>query len=1103
MHNAEDVVIKNIRKYKRKFFLNLLLRGSIWSLAVLLAVFLLFSFAEHFAHFSREVRTVLFFAFLFTAGIVLYRWVLSPLLRLIRLDKALTDEEAAARIGSSFPEVRDKLINLLQLHRRQGEQGHQLLAASIRQKSAEISPIRFDSAITYQANTRYLPYLLPILLLFLAAAVFLPGLFTDSATRIVHYRQDFAPQAPFRFVIENETLQAFKNEDFTLRLRYEGESQPGTSYIWLNGRQIKMKQEAAGLFSYTFSKVQEEKEFSFEAAGFSSDSYELAVVERPAIQNFQVHLQYPSYLNKENERLANVGNFQIPEGTRVNWQFKTLYTDSLQISFGETKKDTVLQSSDNQLINYEKQLLESQEYSLKLFNQWSSNKEPIRYQIEVIPDRHPDISLKPFADTTLFNLVVLGGNVADDYGLSRLSVFYKVKRNGEGETTAYKSIPLPLGERQLSQSYFLRWPLDSLQLRKGDQLEYFVKVWDNDGINGPKASQTSVYTLQAPNEEELRELISKAEQNTEEGIDKSVQQARKLEEKIQQAEDRLRGKKQVNYQDEKLLQEILEERKKMEEQLEKLAEESEALKQQRERFSEEQNKEIQEKAEQLQQLMNELLDEETKRLYEELQKLLEEKGQSEEFQNVLENLKNKEDNLEKELERALELFKRMKFDHQLEETRQEVEELRKEQEELAEQTGKEQQSTEELQQQQQELNKEFEEIKQSMDELEQLNQELKNPNPLQDFKEEQQRIEEQQKESQESLEKGKNKKAQKAQQKAAEKMKEMAQKMQEMQSGMQMSMMQENLDDLRNIVDNLLTLSFSQEELMKEFREINQSNPRFVNLAQQQLKIQEDAVILEDSLRSLAERVFQIQAFVTRELNDMNKYLDESVNAIKERKKNEAVGKQQFTMTSMNNLALLLDDVLQQMQEQMANAQGMPQAGNKNKKGEGAPKLSDLQKQLNQRIQQLKQSGKSGRQLSEELARLAAEQEKIRQALQELEEKYGNGKPGSKPGNKGVQEQMEETESDLVNKRLSRELIERQQEILTRLLETEKGMRERGKDDERKGETAKDYERKIPEAFEEYLRQKEKEVELLKSVPPKLNPYYKKEVNNYFKRLGL
>jgi hypothetical protein len=157
-----------------------------------------------------------------------------------------------------------------------------------------------------------------------------------------------------------------------------------------------------------------------------------------------------------------------------------------------------------------------------------------------------------------------------------------------------------------------------------------------------------------------------------------------------------------------------------------------------------------------------------------------------------------------------------------------------------------------------------------------------------------------------------------------------------------------------------------------------------------------------------------------------------------------------------------------------------------------------LQQQLNNRIRELKESGKSGRELSEELAQMAAEQERIRKALEEMQ---GQMKDGGKPGEE-ISGKMEETEMDLVNKQLTEELIKRQQEIVTRLLQAEKAEREQDMDDERKGETAKDYEKEIPRAFEEYLRLKEKEVELLKTVPPKLYPYYKKEVNEYFKRVG-
>ena len=159
-----------------------------------------------------------------------------------------------------------------------------------------------------------------------------------------------------------------------------------------------------------------------------------------------------------------------------------------------------------------------------------------------------------------------------------------------------------------------------------------------------------------------------------------------------------------------------------------------------------------------------------------------------------------------------------------------------------------------------------------------------------------------------------------------------------------------------------------------------------------------------------------------------------------------------------------------------------------------------MQKELNDQIQKLKSNQKLGRQYSEELARLAAEQERIRRALQEMSDKMKK-EGGSGIGN-DVPQKMEQTEMDLVNKNITEQTIKRQSEILTRLLEAEKSIRERDLDKERKGETAKDYSHEIPPAFEEYLRLKEKEVELLKTLPPRLFPYYKKEVTDYFKRIN-
>lgn len=226
--------------------------------------------------------------------------------------------------------------------------------------------------------------------------------------------------------------------------------------------------------------------------------------------------------------------------------------------------------------------------------------------------------------------------------------------------------------------------------------------------------------------------------------------------------------------------------------------------------------------------------------------------------------------------------------------------------------------------------------------------------------------------------------------------------------------------------------------------------------------------------------------------------MEGAVETLKEKRISQAVGKQQFVMTSINNLALLLDDVVQQMQQQMASqvGQGKPQKkGNKPQMGG----LSELQKQLSQQIQDIKKSGESGRQLSEQLAKLASQQERLRNALENFE----TGLDGNKLGEKIDQliNQMEENEWDLINKNITEETVQRQQEILTRLLDAENSVQERGEDEERKGRTAFDYDLSIPESLNEYLKAKEKEIELLRTIPAKLNPYYKKETNKYFKKI--
>ena len=432
---------------------------------------------------------------------------------------------------------------------------------------------------------------------------------------------------------------------------------------------------------------------------------------------------------------------------------------------------------------------------------------------------------------------------------------------------------------------------------------------------------------------------------------------------------------------------------------------------------------------------------------------------------------------------------------------------------------------------QKDINKEFHDFREQMDEVQKLNQDLKRPEAMEDFELEERQIakelreimeqmeqkeedaasdssDEKQQDSNQQNQQPSDQKSRKGgtkqkQKNAAQKMKNLSKKLSSMQGGMQMEMMQANLDQLRDILDNLVKLSFNQEEIMLEMRSVNQSDPRFLELSQNQLKLKDDAKVIKDSLLSLASRVVQISSFVTREVESIDENIEEAIDFLKDRNRGRAISSQQFAMTSINNLALLLDDTMQQMQMSMSEAMGNSNSGEK-KQPQGIPDLQELQNQLGEKINELKGSGKSGRELSEELARLAAEQEIIRRQMQMLKEAQ-DGKPGGGLGGDDMKraiDMMEQNEVDLVNKRLTRQLINRQKQIMTRMLEAEKAQRNQEMDEEREADRPSMISREIPPGFEEYLNLRKKEIELLKSIPIELNPFYKKEVNDYFRRLS-
>lgn len=1140
-----QAVLTQLEAFKQRLYLNLLLRGVILTGALLLSFFLAFTFLEYYLYLPYWGRATLLFGFIAAALYTFARWMWAPLAGFFHLRKLLTDEQAARKVGDYYPEVQDKLLNALQLYRESGQNA--LVMASLDQRAEQLAPFRFPERVRLTENRPLLKYLaVPLGLVVLVLLVY-PAIFVEGSERIIHYRRHYAPKPPFEFVVQNPKLTTFRGEDFDLRVAVRGKQVPEQLTIRYLDLAQPLARKGPGAFGFTFRGVQQPIRFRLEGAGFQSEEFELKVFSRPDLRDFQVRVTYPGYLHKEAETVRNTGNLTVPEGSTLAWEFQTEATEALRLVF-HTPEEAIVAQRDGEDTPFraERRVLISQEYDVELRNPRSQNKDAIRYLVTTIPDRYPEISLEHFADTVTYRYLVLGGNLSDDYGLTNLALHYRVvPAGGKAAAGTYQVRGLAFDHRQTSTTYNYQWDLTSLNLQPGDRLEYFTQVADNDGVHGPKTARSRAAELRVPDARAMQQDIAATSQSVESAMSKSLQEAAKLQQELNKSEDKLKTKRDMSFQDKKGLENLAQKRQNLDSQVEDLKKKFDELNRKQDRFDEK-SQEIAQKTEALRKLMDDLLDPETKKLYEELEKLLQQQRENDpQLQNLLSKIENKEKNLERELERALNMFKQLQFDQKLEQTTEKLQELAKKEDQLADKTQQQDDNKanspdqQQLQQEQQQVKEQFEDAKKDLADLKQLDKEMDDQNGLKEQDAEQQQDQQQTDQeldnAKQALSKAQNKKAGKSQKSAAQKMQKMADKLDQMQEEGEQEQQEENLDALRDILENLLKLSFDEENVMKSFRTVNQADPRFIALGEQQLKLRDDAKVIEDSLYALANRVFEIKSFVTREVGEMNQHMADATDRIRQRDIGRATSSQQYAMTSMNNLALMLNDVLKQMQQQMQQqmqAQAQPGSG-KPKKGKGKPGsmpgskpgkkpgqkpgsmpggMGQLQQALNQRIQQLKQGGKGGRAMSEELAQLAAQQEALRQALQELE-KMEQGRPGDKGkdgksplggGQAGeLKKLMEQTETDLVNKRLSEQTLMRQQEILTRLLEVDKAVKERDWDTKRESKSGnEEIARTLPPSFQQYLRRRQAQTQLLQSVSPALSPYYQNRINQYFNRLN-
>jgi len=1093
METSSNILFSKLDEFIGKYYKNKIIKGILLSVLLFILYFISLSVLEYFSYFSIPVRRFLFYFSIVLILSVFSFYIIIPLLHLFKIGKILNYNKAAEIISKHFPEIQDKLRNTLELIDLSQTEVNSLVVASINQRISTLKPLPFVLAINVKENYKYVKILAFLFVLLIPAFMFYPSLFTEGATRIIKHETFYEPKMPFSFELINSNLNIEKGTDFTFTLKITGEYVPSNAEISIGTTNYFMQKIAPSKYTFTLKGINNSLDFYFIADEYKSKTYSLTVLPSPQILSFDLSADVPEYTGEKSFSLKNIGDISVPEGTKLHWNIEAIEANTIFLKYNDS---SLLQfSSQGKLFEANLKAVKSTKYCILSSNNYIKQKQLLNYSITVIPDLYPTIEVDVKTDSLNMFLNYFTGIIKDDYGFSKMQfVYYKGSK-----TDSIIRIPIPISKGNASQEFF--YGFDFSNFNSGDDIHYYIELFDNDGVNGPKVTKSSLFNVKIPTHAEVEKLDAQMTHSLENDMQKSMQMAKDLKKEIENTQKKLLNENTSNWEKAQLMKQL----EQKQEQLMQLVNQVKEQNQKKNDITDlvkNQNQEILEKQKQIEEMMNNLMDDEFKKMLDEYKKLMD-KFNKDAFFDKAEDMKLSLEDLEKQLDKNLELLKRMDVEKNIQNAIEDLKKLQDDQKKLSEKVDDKTQNKEDLAQKQEELNKEMDKLAEKYTDALKKNESLEKKMNLNDFKKEMSDLKQSMSQSEQEMKEGSKSKSQKQMKQSKDKMNNLEQAMTAM---MQQNSKKQNSEDetqLRQILDNLLTLSFEQENLQKITRNLQISDPKYVDFLKKQLVLIDNFSIIKDSLYALAKRQPTIQKTVTNQIKDIERSFIKIKTGFDERNLPQINVNQQLVMTDENNLALMFAEILKDMQNQSQSMSNSPsQCNNPKKKGKGMS-MSDMKsqqqgmkQQLQQMIDQMKQgSGKQGG-LSKQLSKMIADQEKQQQMLNDMIKDGGFSPDATKKLN-DIKQLIDQNQKDIVNKSVTPQTMFRQNEILTRLLEAENAENQRDKDTKRESNQAKQNLFSNPTTVLKYKQLTNGNRELLKYENIKLQSYYKKKYDMY------
>lgn len=1088
MSSDFNILVHKIDAFRRKFLLFQFLRGFLLLLLVVTLFFFLLNILEYSFYLSAFWRRILFLTSLLFFSLVAIRFVLFPLIQLTGLIGSLNNRKATHIIQKLMPEIEDKLINIIELNDLKDENySGSITSAAISQKINDLRLFNFEDAVHLRNLRTLFIYLVTSFMIITGVLLIDKSLITGPGNRIIHFNQEFVRPAPYEFVLLNDHLSLKKGENFTVKLQCKGEKIPSTVYINIEGNNFLMRQTADFTYEFEFSAVVNSVSFYFTDLKYNSLNFELDVIPVPVVNNFEIVINSPAYTAVSRQIIENIGDLKLAAGSMVNWRFECYDTDSLRIVVQDGSVLTAVKDRGRWVTGAI--FVKDTRYEIQVKNNKTEYETIMNFSITITEDLYPTVKVIQIPDSFKLTRFFFKGDIFDDYGFTNLSFHVNIEESDS-------SFDLPVIPGLTSQEFYYTVDFNDFK-EEGKNISYFFSVTDNDQVNGPKTATSESYLFTFPDRSEIAETEKENFNEVEKLLNESQSIAAELKNDLKELQMKNMNSNITDWEKSQLVNEILSKKETLESvlnQIEKLNERNTNFQQ---TFTE-QNEELLKKQEQIQELLDEVMTDELKKLLEEFSKLAQEFNNSQ-----LNELSKKMDmtfeDLSKQLERNLEMLKKMKIEQDLSQIVERVNEVQKSQEKGASEV-KEKGDLDEILNKTELDDKEIEDVRQNVKDIMEMNNELKEPYIFDEFNLEFEEIDQSMEESKDALGDKDRKKSSKGMQNTSDMLKNLAFSMQQMIDANSAEEDGENMATIKQILKNLMYLSFEQENILKAVSSSVLNDPMLRSYTRNQRKLQEQSSIIKDSLYALSNRTPQLGNVMNNELMSMELNLQRSSDLMGEGLYRQSSTNQQLVVTAANNLALLLSEALENMEEQMANAKPGNKQGKKGKSGSmGMMKeqSENMRNQLQQMIDEMKKGqGKGmGKQLSESLM----QHEMMQKMLRDL---MNNGSVGSDARKQlqQIDQLLEQNRKDIMNKRVQQQLVQRQSEILTRLLEAEKSERERDLDNKRESNTADDKFYSNPAKYFEKNHEKNITLEYMFRSNLKLNNFYQDKYRNYVEK---